>query len=261
MRTKQVAWIPKQRYQPDILLFEFLNGRLDSICHTDCWSREQALQDYRTKETRFIETKLIVLPKKGRRKNPISHKFAHLEKDHVGVWFAAAIDAHTFQQMCDNADTAWAKEKEALHAEIRDAAHNTGNAKFDRLPIRLQTRIQIGDSGCWLWSSLNRRNKRGNLQPSKQIDRRIYGTVRFRGKRWLAYRLVYSLLVGEIPTGMLLRHRCDTPACVNPHHLELGITEDNVRDMVSRGRASWQIKRSSRERKRQTYLRGKAGRK
>ena len=37
--------------------------------------------------------------------------------------------------------------------------------------------------------------------------------------------------------GMLVRHRCDNPRCVEPTHLELGSAADNSADMVQRGRS------------------------
>jgi hypothetical protein len=43
---------------------------------------------------------------------------------------------------------------------------------------------------------------------------------------------------GEIPDGLVVRHRCDDPACVNPYHLELGTQIDNCADKVLRGRCN-----------------------
>ncbi len=35
--------------------------------------------------------------------------------------------------------------------------------------------------------------------------------------------------------GMIVRHRCDNPPCINPEHLTVGTQADNVRDMMERG--------------------------
>lgn len=37
--------------------------------------------------------------------------------------------------------------------------------------------------------------------------------------------------------GMVVRHTCDNPRCINPEHLVLGTNQDNVNDRVSRGRS------------------------
>jgi hypothetical protein len=51
-----------------------------------------------------------------------------------------------------------------------------------------------------------------------------------------AHRVVWAHHNGPIPPGMVIRHRCDNPPCVNPDHLDLGTYRDNSRDMVRRGR-------------------------
>ena len=44
---------------------------------------------------------------------------------------------------------------------------------------------------------------------------------------------------GPIPPGLVVRHRCDNPPCVNPDHLEIGTQADNQADMAIRGRSKW----------------------
>jgi hypothetical protein len=41
--------------------------------------------------------------------------------------------------------------------------------------------------------------------------------------------------------GLDARHKCDRPACINPDHLELGTRQDNVDDMLARGRANYAV--------------------
>jgi len=74
------------------------------------------------------------------------------------------------------------------------------------------------NTGCWLWEGAP--NKDG------------YGRVR----SVLAHRLFYERFVGSIPSGHVVCHKCDTPPCVNPDHLFVGLQRDNVRDMDSKGR-------------------------
>lgn len=47
---------------------------------------------------------------------------------------------------------------------------------------------------------------------------------------------MYEAARGPIPPGMVVRHRCDNPACVNPAHLEVGTHADNRADCVARNR-------------------------
>lgn len=63
-----------------------------------------------------------------------------------------------------------------------------------------------------------------------------YGMASFQGKTWKAHRLIYTFLVGKIPEGLILRHTCHQPACINVDHLVLGKNIDNYNDMVRAGR-------------------------
>lgn len=74
---------------------------------------------------------------------------------------------------------------------------------------------------CWLW--LAAKNSHG------------YGQFRVNGKLYRAPRLAYQIFTGKIPTLFIL-HTCDNPSCVNPKHLFEGTNQDNMKDMVAKGR-------------------------
>ena len=79
------------------------------------------------------------------------------------------------------------------------------------------------NSGCWLW--LKSCNAKG--YPQHYFE---------RSKPISAHRLSYTLYKGGIPTGLLVRHKCDTKCCVNPDHLVVGTHKQNTADMVGRRR-------------------------
>lgn len=60
------------------------------------------------------------------------------------------------------------------------------------------------------------------------------------GRRTMAYRIVWELVNGPIPEGMLILHSCDNGGfpigCCNPLHLRTGTVQENSNDMVSRQR-------------------------
>lgn len=64
-----------------------------------------------------------------------------------------------------------------------------------------------------------------------------YGHGNRNGKHFYAHRASYESKFGPIPKGLMVRHKCDNPPCVNPSHLEVGTNMDNVNDCHSRGRA------------------------
>ena len=58
------------------------------------------------------------------------------------------------------------------------------------------------------------------------------------GKKMTIPRYIYEECFGEIPEGMVVRHKCDNTNCVNPEHMELGTQLDNIKDTVERGRTT-----------------------
>jgi hypothetical protein len=87
---------------------------------------------------------------------------------------------------------------------------------------RFWAKVKVaGASDCWLWVGAG--------------DGR-YGTARLGGKHVKAHRVAWTLTNGEIPRDMIICHRCDVPACVNPAHLFLGTHQDNTDDKMRKGR-------------------------
>lgn len=71
-------------------------------------------------------------------------------------------------------------------------------------------------------------------------DKFGYGQVRHHGKMVKAHRLAYCRHHGldiYALKGLVIRHKCDNTSCVNPEHLEPGTNDQNMADMVKRGRS------------------------
>jgi hypothetical protein len=91
-------------------------------------------------------------------------------------------------------------------------------SRLDRLSI------PEPNSGCYLFLGY--------------INEDGYGRFLYEGKRELSHRASYKMHRGEIPGEMQVLHECDNPSCVNPDHLFLGTVDDNMKDMVRKGRQS-----------------------
>lgn len=95
-----------------------------------------------------------------------------------------------------------------------------------RVPLseRLWARIARGaPDACWEWTG--QRNGNG------------YGIVTIlHSTRLRAHRVAWELANNRSAEGYEVCHSCDNPPCCNPAHLFLGTHQDNVADMVKKGR-------------------------
>lgn len=80
--------------------------------------------------------------------------------------------------------------------------------------------------GCWLWVGATFNHGRPQIRTTEYTKSRVRN----------AARVSYEAFKGNIPDGMLVCHKCDTPLCVNPEHLFLGTHQENKDDCVSKGR-------------------------
>jgi hypothetical protein len=76
----------------------------------------------------------------------------------------------------------------------------------------------------------------------KSRYRNGYGQLMVNYRKWQAHRWVWTQEHGPIPEGMCVLHRCDNPPCVNIDHLFLGTHQDNVDDMIAKGRHGGPVK-------------------
>lgn len=64
---------------------------------------------------------------------------------------------------------------------------------------------------CYEWPA----GRSGKLGHPVVYSRRL-------GKCVYMHRVMYEATFGPIPEGLVVRHKCDNPPCINPNHLELG---------------------------------------
>jgi len=75
----------------------------------------------------------------------------------------------------------------------------------------------IIDSHCWIW--------KGNT------DKDGYGKLSLGKQQWIfAHRFSYKIHIGPIEKGLCICHKCDTPGCVNPNHLFMTTSIQNIKD-------------------------------
>lgn len=131
---------------------------------------------------------------------------AKTAQDSVGPIIDAAL-------MCGNVRTVNAADGVGQGADLTTLAARFWS-KVDRKSA----------SECWLWTGC--------------FDSRGYGQIKFNTRKLSAHRVSWELVNKQAPGARIVRHSCDTPACVNPAHLLIGTHGDNVADRVRRGRSA-----------------------
>jgi hypothetical protein len=127
---------------------------------------------------------------------------------------------------CENCDRVFVKTQNSrgLFCSLRcwgDHLRATKTGRPRNTEQKFWNKVNIlGADDCWEW--------RG------QRDKDGYGQCAFHGSIRRAHRLAFRFTTGE--ESKVVCHRCDNPACCNPHHLFGGTQTDNIRDRDRKGR-------------------------
>lgn len=107
---------------------------------------------------------------------------------------------------------------------------------------KLREKADCSDpNACWIWKGQKSTGGYGQIEIGYvKVAPNIWKPIRRR-----AHRISYEFHRGPIPEGMMVCHHCDTPLCINPHHLFLGTARDNFEDMMAKGRNRYDSSRSS----------------
>lgn len=61
-------------------------------------------------------------------------------------------------------------------------------------------------------------------------------TINTQSGSYMSHKLAYILAYGELPSDMIIRHRCGNGNCCNPTHLRAGTHRENRLDDAARKR-------------------------
>ena len=95
----------------------------------------------------------------------------------------------------------------AVHSDAEASPHDVA---------RLAAKIDPGaqPDACWLWTA--------------HSDPKGYPVFRLAGRMQRGHRVAHTWLVGPIPPGLVIDHRCRVPSCLNPAHLQAVTNAENM---------------------------------
>lgn len=96
-------------------------------------------------------------------------------------------------------------------------------AKLQPVAARFWSKVDRSTaSGCWYWKA--------------GIGTDGYGKFWIAGRSVHAHTIAYQLTYGDPPAGYAICHHCDTRPCCRPDHLFAGTNQQNMQDMIQKGR-------------------------
>lgn len=127
---------------------------------------------------------------------------------------------------CDNCGKEIKRKESQYYKHKNHFCCHECKAQYTSREAKKNIKYEINENGCHICTSHYR-------------DKDGYPKIMVRSKLVSISRYLYELHYGKIPKGMVIRHKCDNPNCINIDHLEIGTSYDNNHDTIERNRTNF----------------------